>query len=39
MEKDALRPLLCDSHLPTTDGTGADKRNEEIRQFSNQLRR
>ena len=39
MEKDALWPLQCDSHLPTTNGTGADKRNEEIRQFSNILRR
>ena len=29
MEKDALWPLQCDSHIPTTDGTGADKRNED----------
>ena len=39
MKKDALSPLQCDSHLPTTDGTGTDKRNEEIREFSNVLRR
>ena len=28
MEEDALWPLQCNSPLPTTDGTSADKRNE-----------
>ena len=39
MEKDAFWPLQCDSHLPTTDNTGTEKGNDEIRQFSNVLLR
>ena len=38
-KKDALWPLQCGSHLPTTDGTSTDKRNKEKRQFGNVLRR
>ena len=28
LEEDALWPLQCDSHLPTTDGTSADKHRK-----------
>ena len=39
MEKDALRPLQRDSHIPATDGTSTDKRQEEKWQLGDLLRR
>ena len=38
MEKDARRALQGDSHIPETDGTCTDQRENEIWQLDNVLR-